>query len=437
MSKTENGWKWLFHVCLAFALAFSMLVPMVGGVEANSEPVHNIHTGENFSTIQGAINAVNTTDGHTITVDSGNYSENVDVYKRLTIRSASGNPADTIVNALDSNDHVFNVTAGCVNITGFTVKGATASGKAGIHLDKAEHCNISDNNATNNTDGIRVGSSSSNSTITNNTCTNNKEGIVLFSSNNTVTNNTADWNEWYGIRLCHSSNNTVTNNTASSNNHYGINLHLSSSNNTLTNNRANLNQCHGIWLSSSSNNTFTNNTASNNTDYDFYSDKDSHGNTIEDLTVASYPTTISFIYDKGVGVKGVNTPPSDPSGKANIGKYVNATNVTADSWISLNVSYTDANLGNVDEDSLRMWKYNGTWTEVPPPNGVNIVEKYVYADITEFSIFAPLGNPSPFPPVGGEAYPVNKLAILAPWIALALAVVAGATILIRRRRAQS
>lgn len=40
-------------------------------------------------------------------------------------------------------------------------------------------------------------------------------------------------------------------------------------------------------------------------------------------------------------------------------------------------------------------------------------------------------------PVGGQAHPVNKLTILAPWIALCVAVIAGASILLRRRRAQS
>lgn len=41
------------------------------------------------------------------------------------------------------------------------------------------------------------------------------------------------------------------------------------------------------------------------------------------------------------------------------------------------------------------------------------------------------------PPVGGEAYPVAKLDILAPWIAFGAAVFAGLAILARRRRAQS
>jgi uncharacterized repeat protein (TIGR01451 family) len=50
------------------------------------------------------------------------------------------------------------------------------------------------------------------------------------------------------------------------------------------------------------------------------------------------------------------------------------------------------------------------------------------------------GPPAPTPPpmgVGGEAYPVNRLAILAPWLAVAAAIVAGTSIILRRRRAQS
>ena len=40
------------------------------------------------------------------------------------------------------------------------------------------------------------------------------------------------------------------------------------------------------------------------------------------------------------------------------------------------------------------------------------------------------------PPVGGEAYPVNKASLLAPWIALIAAIITGTTIIRRRHRAQ-
>jgi hypothetical protein len=43
----------------------------------------------------------------------------------------------------------------------------------------------------------------------------------------------------------------------------------------------------------------------------------------------------------------------------------------------------------------------------------------------------------PVPPVGGEAYPVNKFGILVPWIVLAAAIMTGAILFTRQFRTQS
>ena len=143
--------------------------------------------------IQAAID--NAIAGETICVKDGTYTENVDVDTQLTIRSENG-AASTTVNALYSNDHVFEVTADYVSISGFTVKGAIGSGEAGIWLgSNVGHCNIYDNNALDNNYGI----------------------YMTGSGYNMITSNTVSNNDGYGIRLSHSSNNTISDNTALNN----------------------------------------------------------------------------------------------------------------------------------------------------------------------------------------------------------------------------
>jgi parallel beta-helix repeat protein len=138
-----------------------------------------------------------------------------------------------------------------------------------------------------------------------------------------------------------------------------------------------------------------------------------------------------------------------------IGKYIDVHIDSADSVtaIEIRLYYTDAEIAGLDESSLKLLWWNGEeWVECSD-SGVNTTDVddysgYIWARITAESIpslgdlvgtaFGGGGFPPAPPVVGGKAYPVNKLAILAPWIALSAAIIAATTVtMLRRRKPQS
>ena len=211
--------------------------------------------GADYTSIQAAVD--NASAGDTILVRDGTYTENIDINKRLTLKSENGSE-NTIVRAENPNDHVFYVNANNVNITGFNVAGATGTDIAGVYLYYSDYSKVNDINVSNNGYGIYL-YSSGNSMLSNNTASANGIGILMYSSsNNILINNTALANINYGIYLYYSSNNNnmLINNTAS-NNGYGIRLDTTSNNNTFIGNIVSDNSNYGILLSSSA--TLTNN----------------------------------------------------------------------------------------------------------------------------------------------------------------------------------
>lgn len=145
-----------------------------------------------FTSIQEAVTAA--AEGDTIIVGDGTYTENVIVDKSLVIQSENGAELTT-VQAAAANTDVFSVTAEDVIINGFSIFGATATGKS----------------------GIAVKGTSGSCKIINNHCNGNSEGITISSDNNTISNNTCTLGGRYGISLSNATGNFITSNSCINN----------------------------------------------------------------------------------------------------------------------------------------------------------------------------------------------------------------------------
>lgn len=91
-------------------------------------PVHNINTGLDYATIQAAINAYQTKDGHTIKVDAGIFNETLVISKSISL--VGENPLNTIINGR------ITISGPQVSISNFTLNGGV------ITEAEATYCKI-------------------------------------------------------------------------------------------------------------------------------------------------------------------------------------------------------------------------------------------------------------------------------------------------------
>jgi len=130
-----------------------------------------------------------------------------------------------------------------------------------------------------------------------------------------------------------------------------------------------------------------------------------------------------------------------------LGKYIDIyiSNPEAVNWpVHIELSYTNAELvaAGVDESSLGLYYYAPDGSIQRCSNtGVNTVSNFIWANLTETEAGSLAGSPfgsggEPYT-IGGEAFPVNKVDLLMPLIAIGLAALAGTTIDRRQRRSVS
>jgi hypothetical protein len=115
-------------------------------VYAGAGRVHNLNTGLNYTTIQEAIFANETLDGHVIHVDAGTYFVNNTVYIWInkSISLVGDGRENTTIIATEPMQILY-VTSDHVNITGFTMRNGTFGVSASANYVHVTNCNISDN----------------------------------------------------------------------------------------------------------------------------------------------------------------------------------------------------------------------------------------------------------------------------------------------------
>ncbi|UCD26647.1 MAG: right-handed parallel beta-helix repeat-containing protein [Candidatus Bathyarchaeota archaeon] len=201
---------------------FTKVYNMLGGITAWQSAfyrvwtatVHNANTTINYDTIQAAIDAPETLNGHTIFVEAETYYEHVIIDKSISL--IGEDRETTIINGSEIITPIVHITANNVTVRTFTIQD---SGRiyglegGGIYITNSNRNNIIDNTIKNTQYGINL-RNSTNNTIIDNTMIENDVGIQFlddYSNNSVVFYNNLINNSWHQVQSYAVSNNTWDN----------------------------------------------------------------------------------------------------------------------------------------------------------------------------------------------------------------------------------
>ena len=241
-------------ISLALILIFALFVSLMAGVQSAKSTPKTITVPDDYMTIAAAIQ--NASDGDTIFVKSGNYTESVEINKSISLIDEENKttvitaPSDgvfsgqTPIKIFANNVKIFNLTINNYNVLGYGISiigngteiiGNTVYSQTAISTD-APFTTISENNISGYFVSVQIATSHCN--ITNNILSSDGIAIDLEGSSNLVSGNRITGHPTnydtmgYGVLINGNSNNVSENIVGGEND--GIHVGSYGSNNAVT-----------------------------------------------------------------------------------------------------------------------------------------------------------------------------------------------------------